>query len=418
VEHRLAALNLSGCGPYLDLLRGETGESELHAIAARLTIGETYFFRNSEHFEALRTVILPDILARRAADRRLSVWSAGCANGAEAYSISIILRREFAWATAGWDIRILGTDINDVQLQQAREGRFQEWAFRSKQPSLEESCFHRDGGFRSIKPVYREGVSFEYHNLIESRLPPHGLAADGCDLIFCRNVLIYFGRESVSRLVERFHGSLSARGWLVVGPAETDILAYDALFVANSAASVLYQKRSDPERIKPPAAHAVSPAAATSMRIADAGPAPVAQNGAQNGEQDSGPALARISQLADRGEWRKALQFCEQAFAEDGLNPLVYFYHAMIMEQLGEIQTATKSLRKSIYLDGAFVLGHYHLALRLQKENEKESAARHFKTALELLSGMPAGRIFEEGDGITALALTQLAQFHLEALTK
>jgi chemotaxis protein methyltransferase CheR len=122
--------------------------------------------------------------------------------------------------------------------------------------------------------------------------------------------------------------------------------------------------------------------------------------------------------LADRGEWRKALQFCEQAFAEDGLNPLVYFYHAMIMEQLGEIQTATKSLRKAIYLDGAFVLGHYHLALRLQKENEKETAARHFKTALELLSGMPAGRIFEEGDGITALALTQLAQFHLEALTK
>jgi chemotaxis protein methyltransferase CheR len=414
VEHRLAALNLSECGPYLDLLRGETGEKELHAIAARLTIGETYFFRNLEHFNALRTLILPEILGRKAAERRLYIWSAGCANGAEPYSISIVLRREFARETAGWDVRILGTDINDVQLEQAREGRFQEWAFRSRQPLLEETCFQKDGACRIIAPAYRAGVSFEYHNLIEGRLPPPGFGTYGCDLIFCRNVLIYFGPESVSRVVHRFHECLAPHGWLVVGPAETDIGAFDALFTANCKGSVLYQKRVSADRVESPQTSMVSPAGSGSVRMESARPASESSpegNGA-------GPALAQICLLADRGEWEKSLQYCAQAVLEDGLNPLVYFYHAMVMDHLGEIQEARKSLRKAIYLDRAFVLGHYHLALSLQKENDREQAARHFRTALDLLSGMSGGQTFAAGDGITAQALRELVKFHLEALTK
>jgi chemotaxis protein methyltransferase CheR len=413
VEHRLAALNFSSCGPYLDLLRGEAGEQESHQIAALITIGETYFFRNLEHFDALRNIILPEILGRRASERRLYIWSAGCANGAEPYSISILLRREFARETAGWDIRILGTDINDVQLEQAREGRFQAWAFRSRQPLFEESCFHKDGDFRVIAPVYRAGVSFEYHNLIEDRLPPPWLSVGGCDLIFCRNVLIYFGPEGVSRVVHRFHRCLSPQGWLVVGPAETDIGAFDSLFTANCTGSVLYQKRGSEERVESPETNMVNPADARSVRMESGGPPSVANPD----DTGAGPA-ARICLLADRGEWDKALQYCEQAFAEGGLNPLVYFYHAMIMDHLGEIQEAKKSLRKAIYLDGAFVLGHYHLALRLQKDHDREQAVRHFQTALELLSGVPAGQSFAAGDGITALALRELALFHLEALTK
>jgi chemotaxis protein methyltransferase CheR len=413
VEHRLAALNLTECGPYLDLLRGETGEQELHAIAARLTIGETYFFRNLEHFNALRTLILPEILRRKAAEKRLYIWSAGCANGAEPYSISIVLRREFARETAGWDIRILGTDINDVQLEQAREGRFHEWAFRSRQPLLEQACFQKDGACRIIEPAYRAGVSFEYHNLIEGRLPPSVFRAHGCDLIFCRNVLIYFGPESVSRVVHRFHECLAPSGWLVVGPAETDIGAFDALFTANCTGSVLYQKRAATDRVEPPQTSIVSPAGPESVRMES-----VPESVSNPKDAGAGPALARICLLADRGEWEKALQYCAQAVLEDGLNPLVYFYHAMVMDHLGEIQEARKSLRKAIYLDRAFVLGHYHLALSLQKENDREQAARHFQTALELLSGMPAGRSFAEGDGITAQAVRELAKFHLEALTK
>jgi chemotaxis protein methyltransferase CheR len=417
---RMAELKLTDCWPYLDRLGAE---AELRAIAGRLTIGETYFFRNQEHFDALRTLILPEILERQAPQKRLHIWSAGCSNGAEPYSISILLRREFAQQTAGWDIRILGTDISDALLEQAREGRFAEWAFRSTPDEVKELCFRKDGDFRTITSEYKERVSFEYHNLIDGRFPPALWAARTFHLILCRNVLIYFSQEGAVQVIQRFHRSLADSGWLLVGPAETDIAAFRSFFTVNCGGPALYQKKSglpearldsaEPWRFTLPAAPAApafrpEPAPAAPRLTVASEPAP--------GETDSASGLAHIRLLANRGEWERAARCCEEIREQDSLNPLVYFYHAMVLEHVGNSQRAKKLLRQAIYLDRHFVLGHYHLGLALKKENDAEHAARHFRIALELLAAMPDEQHFAEGEGITAGDLKELAKLHLEVL--
>ena len=130
------------CASYLDLLRDPfRGPSELDELIAEVTIGETYFFRHREHFDALRDLVLPDLIVRNRATRRLRIWSAGCADGPEPYSLAILLKREMAGQLPGWDVTIVGTDINRLSLARAREGKFEEWAFLSTPPGSERRVF-------------------------------------------------------------------------------------------------------------------------------------------------------------------------------------------------------------------------------------------------------------------------------------
>ena len=117
----------------------------MDALIEEVTIGETYFFRHREHFDALRDLVLPDLIARNAGQRRLRIWCAGCADGAEPYSLSILLRRELAHLLFGWEVSILGTDINRQCLAIAREGRFEEWSLRSTSEDVKQACFAEKG---------------------------------------------------------------------------------------------------------------------------------------------------------------------------------------------------------------------------------------------------------------------------------
>ena len=124
VRRRLSSLGVSDCASYLGVLRDPLrGRPELDELIAEITIGETYFFRHQEHFDALRDVVLPDLLARNQLKRSLRIWCAGCAEGPEAYSLAILLRREMAHKLADWEVSILGTDINRESLARAREGK-------------------------------------------------------------------------------------------------------------------------------------------------------------------------------------------------------------------------------------------------------------------------------------------------------
>jgi len=167
VAQRMAGQGVRGCGAYLALLADAArGEAELDALIESLTIGETFFFRHREMFDALRDVVVPDVLARNRATRRLRVWSAGCSIGAEPYSVSMLLRQEFGRELAGWEVTILGTDINREFLARAREGCYEEWGLRNMPEEVRRAHFVRSGKAWRVAPEYREGVSFQYHNLI------------------------------------------------------------------------------------------------------------------------------------------------------------------------------------------------------------------------------------------------------------
>ncbi|HVT28019.1 MAG TPA: protein-glutamate O-methyltransferase CheR, partial [Lacipirellulaceae bacterium] len=243
VRSRILENGLNECREYWDFLRDDRfSDEELDRLTERLTIGETHFFRHREVFDALRDKVLPEMLDRNRATQRLRVWSAGCSTGPEAYSISILLRRELVARTRDWNISIVGTDINRLALSQAGAGRYEEWAFRGTPPELRTECFEQDGSAWRIADRFRDGVTFQYHNLARHPVPSltHNLAA--FDLIFCRNVLIYFAAEAVERIVSQLAECLVPGGWLVIGHAEHGAKCLSALEAVTSQGTTLYRK--------------------------------------------------------------------------------------------------------------------------------------------------------------------------------
>ena len=173
VGRRLSIVGAPNCASYLEILRDPLrGPSELDSLIEEVTIGETYFFRHREHFDALRDLVFPDLIARNRAHRRLRIWCAGCADGPEPYSLAILLKRDMGHLLTGWEVTILGTDINRRSLARASEGKFEAWALRSTPGDLKGNCFRSEGKLWGLAPEYKEWVSFQYHNWLSIPFHP------------------------------------------------------------------------------------------------------------------------------------------------------------------------------------------------------------------------------------------------------
>jgi chemotaxis protein methyltransferase CheR len=415
LAHRLAIAGIQDCASYFHLLRDSLrGPSELDALIAEITIGETYFFRHQEHFDALRDQVLPDIISRNRSSRSLRIWCAGCADGPEPYSLSILLKRELAHQLSGWAVTILGTDINRHNLARAREAKFEEWALRSTPDQIRQSCFTKEGRRWSLAPKYKAGVSFQYHNLVEHSFP--SLVNNLCafDLIVCRNVMIYFASDLMRRIVAQFHESLVPGAWLLVGPSEPNMTSFTSFRIVNAHGLTLYLK---PDKQEPAAAeNAVTIAPPPSL------PSPPVLCASRLTLDDT-PAVKSVSLTlddarghADRGAWEEAAKCCEELLAKGHMNSGVHFYQGLVLEQMGRHAQAERSLRRAIYLDRHYVLAHYYLGLFLQARGDPDQAARSFENALALLRSRSDAETFADADGITAAELRKLAAMQIETL--
>jgi len=431
IGRRMQRVGAADCQAYLEVIRG--GGSELDALIASLTIGETYFFRDRDQFDALRDIVFPDLIERNEPRRRLRIWSAGCATGPEPYSVAILLKRELGHRLHGWTIDILGTDINQEFLARARDGRFDSWALRSINEDVKDACFRAEGGSWVLRPPYREGVSFQYHNLVRHQFPSlvNNLAA--FDLILCRNVRIYFSSETGRRLVHQFHESLAAGGWLLVGHAEHNPEFYRQFRAVSTHRTTLYQKALGGEQPFPPLV--VSPRPETQwvananrpsgplldeIEIPSSPPSPTITSEAQppvvaqRSGTDSG--LEEVRRLADGGRWEEATRRCGELMNEHRLSPQLHYYLALVMDQMGRHEESEASLRRTIYLDRGSVLAHYHLGLLRQKRGQTSGAIRSFENVLELLAPLRVDRVLDEADGLSVANLKELAEMQLEVL--
>ncbi|TMF05368.1 MAG: protein-glutamate O-methyltransferase CheR [Chloroflexi bacterium] len=169
----------------------------LYRLVEYLTVGETYFFRDPAQIAALRETILPDLVKQRWSERRLRVWSAGCSTGEETYTLAILLRETLA--ISGWDVQLVGTDVNRESLRHARDARYAAWSFRATPDPLRDRYFEPivgDSGWRLIEPI-RRMARFTWMNLGAERIVP---PAAELDLVVCRNVTIYFDEDATQRL--------------------------------------------------------------------------------------------------------------------------------------------------------------------------------------------------------------------------
>ncbi|MBI4662179.1 MAG: tetratricopeptide repeat protein [Verrucomicrobia bacterium] len=235
------------------LLSSPLSRQQIETLAGDLTVGETYFFREKGSFEILGEQILPEIIrTRKEGCRQLRVWSAGCCTGEEPYSIAIFLQRALPDAPQ-WQIRIVATDINPRFLRHAERGVYSEWSFRDAPPWLKAECFRRAGGrhFEILREIQRQ-VTFARLNLAEDSYPSLLNETNAVDLIFCRNVLMYFAPERARKVIENFHRCLAEGGWLIVSPAEASLALFPQFRAVHFSGVTYFRKDSRTHAPTPP----------------------------------------------------------------------------------------------------------------------------------------------------------------------
>ncbi len=208
-------------------------------VVEAMTTNETSFFRDGHPFHSVHQAVFPQLLRRRAAERSLTVWCAGCSSGQEPYSVAMLLR-EIIPALDEWNIRIIATDLSTEMLAQARLGRYTDAEVRRGLPArLLEKFFRRDGAEWQISDDLRRMVEFRVLNLIE---PWPALPV--LDVVLLRNVLIYFDLPAKRSTLERVRKVLRADGYLLLGGAETTLNLHDGYERVQVGPSICYQPRA------------------------------------------------------------------------------------------------------------------------------------------------------------------------------
>lgn len=212
VAARIRALGYASFAPYLEWLRADSREAE--NLLASLSIHVSQFFRNPSTFRVLEQLYLPELIkqASRSGERKLTLWSAGCAGGEEAYSLALLLAD---LVPADFTTRVLATDISPVALERARRGEFDGARLAEVPTAVRQRWFHPDGTLFRLDDSIRDRVEFACHDLLAGTPYPRA------DLILCRNVLIYFSREEQEVILQRFAAALPPGGILVLGKTET-----------------------------------------------------------------------------------------------------------------------------------------------------------------------------------------------------
>lgn len=238
LSRRVRTLQLNDFRDYYRFIRYDRrAQEELATIMDILTVNETYFFREQNQLRAFGGEILDEIKTANADRRTLKIWSAGCSTGEEPYTIAMIVHERIELRP--WDIEIHGSDINQRVLQVARKGVYRKNSFRTIEPYYVTKYFTEEDSAYRLSDTVRKYVNFSYLNLLD----PFKMKFFGkMDVIFCRNVLIYFDNESRRKVIEHFYDRLNDGGFLLLGHAESLINISTAFTLKHLKNDMVYQK--------------------------------------------------------------------------------------------------------------------------------------------------------------------------------
>ena len=332
-------------------------EIELGNLLDRLSVTQTQFFRNMPQFDSLRKYIVPEIIGRKAAGHRvIRCWSAGCATGQEPYSLAMSIL-DVMPDTNGWKIQILGTDLNERALDTARSGWYPESLLSGIDRRHLENYFRaHDGGYKVVEPV-RRMVDFQKHNLVRDSLPVPSFGT--CDVVFCRNVIIYFKHDTARYVIDHFFDILNPGGYLFLGHSETLWKMSARYSLIEMGDTFIYRKplpmslngrRFIPDRRMrdgelPPGVGQDRRRADRDRRKRVAGESPsyswklseeIASDGSDKTEE-----IAMIQRLLDLGEYESATARLEELLDKDAC-ARTYFLMGLAREKSGDLKRAAE----------------------------------------------------------------------------
>jgi len=447
------------------LLSTKLTQRQVETLASHLTVGETYFFRETVSLEALEKYILPELIASRRGMRYLRIWSAGCATGEEPYTIAILLHRLIP-DIGKWRITLLATDINPRFLERAAQGIYREWSFRGDFQWLKDQYFTRtlDGRYRIVEKI-RKMVTFNYLNLATDPYPSLFNNTNAMDIIFCRNVLMYLEPSLAKLVVGRFYRALVDEGWALSSVTEGFHLLSTRFVAVTFPGVILYQKRADQrgtleifrprsyrekdaaakEEAEPEELLSVPPTdtwppdslpelkpepARSAPPVPEIPPSQVIEGNAVDSLYESAMRLfeqghysecertltsvlsedpgnsrgyALMARLyADQGRLPEAQSWCEKAISINKLDAGCHYLRAIIFIEQRCFDEAEQALRHALYLNPDFVLAHFTLGNLVREAGRTSLSSRHFEHALLLLQSYKPGDILPESNGVTA----------------
>jgi chemotaxis protein methyltransferase CheR len=436
---RMQQLGLDRLDDYYDRLRARSADDGFRKLINLVTITETCFFRDESQFRLLRRHILPTLIAERAGQPKptLRIWSAGCSSGEEAYSIALLL-----WDMGlhlrypDWTFEIVGTDVNTEVLDAAKRGVYSARALRNVEGDWLRRYFQPDGPHFRLNDEVRPGVRFEYGNLTQAPLPR---SSSGHDIVFCKNVAIYFRPEMTRRLVRGLHQSLAEGGFLLLGHSESlwqmadgfELVEHEGAFCYRKVASnaeVEGRRGSKPvgrsrsagagpktaarsaaarRRAAPPMIETPPPAGQPNAAAALGAPAPRVPSAGQYeqcllafraGEwteaETALDALIRSTPTflpahlllggvyAHRGRYEEAREQAERVLLLSDLEPRAHLLLGMIAARRGRIDDALQALRRVLYLDDSLALAHFWLGNLYRDRGDIERACHEYQNVI------------------------------------
>lgn len=345
--------------------------------------GETYFFRDRGQFDLLRLRILPELIERRRSAKNLRLWSAGCSSGEEAYSLAILVDMLLP-ERDDWDVLIFGSDIDQTALEKARRGLYGQWSFRMTAPALQQQYFRRQGDEWVLDERIRRMVTFRAGDLITEFFS--GRQLRDIDLILCRNVFIYFDAYALTVAADKLTCALSEGGYLMTG--HTELIGHRVRNLRSRlfAEGVVHQRVSPMPVAPPPLARITPPPPAVAQ------PTPyVPPPATPSGEE----LLATARGVADRGEYDRSEQICQQALAVTPLAAGPHFLLAQLAQLRGDFKRAAELLNKTLYLDPCCVAAYLELAALCERTENLPRARILRRAALDIVRTLPGDSAIE-----------------------
>lgn len=409
-------------------------QTHIEILASHLTIGETYFFRDKKYFQLLEKILLPQLITHtNAHTKRLRIWSAGCSTGEEPYSIAISVSKVLLTLEA-WQVTLLATDINPLALAQLHRGVYRPWSFRDVASDIKQNYFlEREHEEYQIKPYLKNLVTPAFLNLALDAFPSVDNNTNAMDIIFCRNVLMYFTPTQAAKVTKKLIHCLAPGGYLIVSPCECGQAYFSELTPVNLEGMTIYQNVPRPARVIFQEPVKFVPAAAPIKAQIKANREEsnfsqknyiLAKNYYQTGaykdvitalQTETAKALPSLPALellarshANLGELELAMNVCKQAVALDKANINLLYLYGMILEELKLFDEALVIFKQILYLDHNFVLAHFNLGYILLYFGRSQEANKYFANARQLASHYAPDFLIPESEGMTASRLLEL----------
>lgn len=430
---RMKELECERFSEYFDILIDKRRHAgEIAWWVEVLTVGETYFYRNQPHWDALQDHIIPELLQRHQKDRELRFWSSGCATGEEPYTLAMILNEAIP-DISSWQIDILATDLNPKFIKVAKIAKYGKRSVRALSSELLRKYFDKSENQYIARHRLKKMVSFMIHNLVSDWRRNFRWQHGYFDVIICRNVIMYFRRERAKQVISSLAESMRENGYLFLGHSESS-LGTDLGFVTEQIGNAFLYRKSSGEnqeksgsfpftsmnevhlpQFKPSTEIPHDPPSLSAPKFESSSIVPTHRNEqdisslpevisssdvsrSMSGEEE---ILLQGKKLLQEDNFDQAEQLLTAATEEHPLSGNIQLLYGIAAKTRGKTDQAISAFRRTLYLDSTNMLARFYLASLWQEKGTFDRAVVQYQMLLQQTKGHDPATVIGSTEGLT-----------------